>query len=96
MAYTKGPWEPKTAEEWDNGFDFFAGQDKAFVFLADVGPEDASLIAAAPDLLEALEKFVKEYTEMVNSGDCGFWDPENEDKVKAARAAIAKAKGETK
>lgn len=52
------------------------------------------LIAAAPELLEALEKFVEDYTEMVNSGDCGFWDPENEDKVKAARAAIKKAKGE--
>jgi hypothetical protein len=38
-------------------------------------------------------KFTEDYVEMVNSGDCGFWEPENEDKVKAARAAIAKATG---
>lgn len=43
------------------------------------------------ELQEALETFVEEYTEMVNSGDCGFWDPEKEDKVIAARAALSEA-----
>jgi hypothetical protein len=52
---------------------------------------NARLIAAAPDMLAALQTFVKEYTELVNSGDAGFWDPETEAKVIAARAAIAKA-----
>lgn len=58
--------------------------------------ENATLISAAPDLLEALELFVSEYTEFVLSGDAGFWDPENEEKVKKARAAISKAKVEIK
>jgi hypothetical protein len=52
---------------------------------------NARLIAAAPDLLAALETFVSKYVEMVNSGDAGFWDPETEPKVIAARAALAKA-----
>lgn len=53
---------------------------------------NAALFAAAPDMLEALEWFV----ELVSSGDVGFWNPEDEDKVKFARAAISKAKGESK
>lgn len=61
-----------------------------------INEEDAKLISAAPELLAALMKFTEDYVEMVNSGDCGFWDPENEAKVKAARAAIAKALGEQK
>ncbi|MBW3095668.1 hypothetical protein [Pseudohoeflea coraliihabitans] len=55
---------------------------------------NARLIAAAPDLLEALEGLLAKYTELVSSGDCGSWDPEKESEVIAARAAIAKAKGD--
>lgn len=49
--------------------------------------------SAATDLLEALERFVENYVDMVNSGDCGNWNPETEVKVINARAAIAKARG---
>jgi len=52
---------------------------------------NATLAAAAPDLLEALMVFVDDYVAMVHSGDAGFWDPEDEAKVIAARAAIKKA-----
>jgi hypothetical protein len=38
--------------------------------------------------------FLSEYVALVNSGDAGNWDAEEEDKVIKARAAIAKAKGE--
>ena len=55
---------------------------------------NAHLIAAAPMLLEALEQFLSEHIDLVESGDCGFWDPEKEEKVIKARAAIAIAKGE--
>lgn len=53
----------------------------------------AHLIAAAPDLLDALKTFVTEYVALVESGDAGHWDAEKETKVIAARAAIAKAEG---
>lgn len=45
------------------------------------------------DLLEALRTFVTEYVELVESGDAGFWNAEDEPKVIKARAAIAKAEG---
>lgn len=52
---------------------------------------NARLIAAAPDLLEALKTCLSTYVDLANSGDAGFWDPEKEAHVQAARAAIAKA-----
>ncbi|WP_063976804.1 hypothetical protein [Sphingobium yanoikuyae] len=54
---------------------------------------NARLIAAAPELLEALDGVLAKYTGLVESGDAGFWDAEKEPEVIAARAAIAKAKG---
>ena len=38
---------------------------------------------------QALRELLTRYVDMVNSGDCGFWNPEDEDCVKAARAALA-------
>ena len=54
---------------------------------------NARLIAAAPELLEALEGITKHYVDLVNSGDCGFWNPEEKLFVMDARAAIRKATG---
>jgi hypothetical protein len=54
---------------------------------------DGALIVAAPDLLASLKVMVAAYVDVWASGDCGHWDPESEDTVKAARAAIAKAEG---
>lgn len=51
-------------------------------------PSHASLVEEVERLRTALTTFVDEYVEMVNSGDCGFWDPEKEDKVVAARKAL--------
>lgn len=55
---------------------------------------DAHLIAAAPDLYAALNAFVEEYVAMINSGDCGNWNPEEGEMVIAARAALSRARGE--
>lgn len=55
---------------------------------------NARLIAAAPDMLEALEGFVEMYVDFAESGDAGFFDAEETPQVIKARAAIAKAKGE--
>ena len=42
------------------------------------------------DLFTALVAMVNRYTSLVNCGDCGNWDPETEEPVIAARAAMAK------
>lgn len=55
---------------------------------------DTRLIAAAPDLLKALQVMTATYVELVNTGDAGRWDPEKDVEVIGARAAIAKATGE--
>lgn len=52
---------------------------------------NARLIAAAPELLGALNGILGRYARLVESGDAGNWDCELEPQVIAARAAIAKA-----
>jgi len=42
-------------------------------------------------LYNSLDWLLKHYIQMVNSGDCGFWDPEKEDVVIAARVALIMA-----
>jgi hypothetical protein len=42
-------------------------------------------------MVKALEAMVERYVGLANSGDCGFWDPETEEEVIAARAALALA-----
>lgn len=41
-------------------------------------------------LRNALDGLLERYTGLVNSGDAGFWDPENEPVVIAARKALAR------
>ena len=55
--------------------------------------ENAQLVSAAPDLLEALSKLTEMYCQMVHSGDCGNWNPDDDIEIQEARAAIAKATG---
>lgn len=50
------------------------------------------LICAAPELLAACEGLLNKYVSLVNSGDAGFWNPEEEAEVIAARSAIASAR----
>lgn len=52
---------------------------------------NARLIAASPDLLEAVHGLLARYTRLVESGDAGHWDCETEVEVIAARAALEKA-----
>ena len=37
----------------------------------------------------ALDNLLKRYVSLANSGDCGFWEAEEEDQVKQARKAMA-------
>ena len=88
--HTPGPW---VVYEFVDGYDIRAPESECYVVTASdpeavwgaVGrEEDACLIAAAPELLEALESLVQRV-----GGDEWFaeW-------AGMARAAIAKAKGE--
>lgn len=56
---------------------------------------NARLIAAAPELLEALEQSLDWTVDFIESGDAGFWDVDKDENVIRMRSAIAKAKGET-
>ena len=56
---------------------------------------NAALIVRAVNsfepMKEALENLTKRYCDLVNCGDCGFWEPEDEKEIIASRAAIAHA-----
>jgi hypothetical protein len=89
---TPGPWE---VVELVDGYDIRSPESRCRIATASdpeavwgaIGrEEDALLIAAAPELLEALELLVS----LIDAGE-GTWTIEDQNK---ARAAIAKAKGE--
>jgi len=52
---------------------------------------NAYLIHAAPDSFRALHGLLEKYVSLINSGDAGSWNPEEESEVIAARAALAKS-----
>lgn len=108
MSHIPGPWaicdEPPNPY-WEKGRTIGAASDSDARRVCDVfafgEPEEGSipwhnarLIAAAPCLLSALKAFLESYLRSANSGDWGYWNPEEEPEVIAARAAIAKARGE--
>lgn len=100
-----GPWrvEPRPFNRGNRIFIIASHGDHPNGFVAAVESypfqwhreANAHLIAAAPDLYEALQTMLKRYVDLAGSGDCGNWNPEEEAQVIAARAALAKARGET-
>lgn len=89
-------WDQNEAEEKCRVFARFnksdEGRSRQLIAICEC-EEDARFIAANPDLLEALQNLLGKYVALINSGDAGNWDPEEEKEVIAARTAIAKAKG---
>lgn len=78
--YTRGPWE------WENGVlcsdkYIIGGNSHSF------NASNKAMIAAAPDLLEALEGIIAD--------EGRGWAAINPPRTEAAKAAIAKAKGES-
>ena len=54
---------------------------------------NAKLMAAAPDLLDALIGLFESYKQLADSGDAGFWRLEDTTEGRAATKAIKKALG---
>ncbi len=94
-THTPGPWVSEATGQQPGAFSV-VGDGRQLVALVygenrEAQKANAALIDAAPDLLEALEKLTERYVSIAGSGDCGFWNPEKESEVIAARAAIAKS-----
>lgn len=93
-GYTKGPW---TLVEGKHGnWEIMSADGKAFMGETSYYPwqsdniEDARLIAAAPELLEALELAEELYKVGIMNAEDGLLEAV----VAKRRAAIKKAKGE--
>lgn len=91
MTTTTGPWTQGTSNAgrscvWLDGYvepEYTMGPDNTWIDCCTEA--NARLVAAAPDLLEALE-------EIVSAADGDGWKPLDANLIKA-RAAIAKATG---
>lgn len=96
--HTPGPWWANEKRHDDYPTKISIETDSYNICLVDGGLDqqaNANLIAAAPDLLEALENLFIDYKQLADSGDAGFWKLEDQDVAKKAMAAIARAKGES-
>lgn len=88
MKHTPGPWSVNViGQHWNNKtlthIEVTFGHDGECICDTVYNPADANLIAAAPDLLEALQDALHAYDK---HGEHPEWD--------FARAAISKALGE--
>jgi hypothetical protein len=91
--HTPGPWELVPASSFCPWPAVIRGKTGGFLvhgISKQLCEADARLIAAAPDLLEALRKFALKHRHTY--GLDGAWDEE----ITTAEKAIAKATGETK
>lgn len=88
--YEKMVGQPRRADQLATAVE---GREHHAMWFADIDHPDARLIAAAPDLLDALEYAVEKY-----GRDGGPWNVPSDPGgwLDRARAAIAKAKGEVK
>jgi hypothetical protein len=104
--YAPGPWEyndPKNFHQVHGKFSDVAvyAAGNAFPWrMAEIqGPRDertiatAKLIAAAPDMLEALKAFIGAIDRAIADDDVSIVDEITDEIEDAARAAIAKAEG---
>lgn len=95
-THTPGPWtfdsHPDYPLHYIHALEAFTPMVARTCF-APASEANARLIAAAPMLFDSLRLMLDRYVATVNSGDCGNWNPEEEQCVIFARAAIAKAEG---
>lgn len=101
LKATPGPWGVEQ-NKWQE-FVLYRASDQTTVALIDDSEAyydfdtyeaNARLIAAAPELYEALQTLFESYKRLADSGDAGFWSLEDMDEGKQALAALAKARGD--
>jgi hypothetical protein len=107
MAHTPGPWVALTwlarnpidrpyyrFIEGGSGYFFHLKpeESRGFCVTGFLHDADARLLAAAPDLLASLQELTADCELVDTAGGAG---PENWDALKRARAAIAKATGDS-
>ena len=98
MAHTKGPWEVSKhgVPEGIYQSGIYAGSESKDLAIVRTSEDDANLIAAAPELLEALERLLEAmYSDKEISPNMPViisWET-NGDAIRQARSAIAKVKG---
>ena len=94
-THPPGPWsvETKGSRHFIDGADELtvAYVDRAGVRERQTYEANAQLIAAAPDLLEALKRLIGEHADLGQVDLCG----EERDAIEQAREALAKAEGRT-
>jgi len=101
MKHTPGPWEvgPHHKTIRPEGFDRIGKANGGFVICELFGidaVDNANLIAAAPELLEALERMVgvcAGYLENQLPSDADLYNPDYVSPLGQARDAINRAKG---
>lgn len=86
MSHTPGPWRHEPYENVYQSAVIGGLHQIALVHYDDFEQSNARLIAAAPELLEALENFI----ETVEHVDPGVY----RDSIEQAQAAIRKARGQ--
>lgn len=105
IKHTPGPWFAEANDSYWEVNPLNGGEDGTPFSVANVccsapgfrdgGLQEANarLIAAAPELLQSLNEILSLYVSLVESGDAGFWNAEQEQEVIFARSVIAKATG---
>lgn len=100
MKHTPGPWE--VVRSWRGELEPFDAKNDHHL-LSSESPlpleereANAHLIAAAPELLEALEALMAAYESYARDQEYegNRWQPEYDENYQQAKKAVAKAKGE--
>lgn len=104
-TFTPGPWEAVEVDDDIQAFGVISIRQPLHIAVNDIAAiwkrggkqrtaANARLIAAAPEMLEALKRCTNWMESLRASGDAGFWDWKEGDSYTSARAAIAKGTGE--